>query len=246
MLTDHPHDCLVPRGQTQPGADAASRLRVRRGPGSACPEMNVLVGASAFRVCSLGPGTKPPSRATSRGPGPAGPARRRSVPAGGVRPGCRAGWPRTGHSRGRRVGCWRWPRRPGRRSRTRWLAELALADRAGVRVAHRHQPVADRLPTRPLLDLGGHPLAAAGRLLQPLGGSQLGPRPPGFGVEGKHLIGRLAVRLASVLEIARISLPIRRERSTTLVVAPRNRPASLRPARASARAPREASMPSER
>src|SRR6266550_490867 len=31
------------------------------------PEMNVLVGASLARVWAVGPGTKPPSRATSRG-----------------------------------------------------------------------------------------------------------------------------------------------------------------------------------
>src|SRR5512133_2229310 len=40
-----------------------------------------------------------------------------------------------------------------------WLAQLALANRAGIRIAHRHQPVGDLLPTGSLLDLGGDALA---------------------------------------------------------------------------------------
>ena len=56
---------------------------------------------------------------------------------------------------------------------------------------------------------------------------------------------RWPVRLASVLEIARTSLPIRRERSTTRTGRPRSRPARLRPARTSARAPCKASTPSD-
>src|SRR5215204_2280111 len=49
------------------GAVAGQPPAVRREPGSARPEMNVLVGASLARVWAVGPGTKPPSRATSRG-----------------------------------------------------------------------------------------------------------------------------------------------------------------------------------
>src|SRR4029453_10935966 len=58
------------------------------------------------------------------------------------------------------------------------LAELALADRAGVWVAHRHQPVGDLLATGSLLDLGGDALVAVGQLLQPLGSAELGPGAP--------------------------------------------------------------------
>jgi hypothetical protein len=56
---------------------------------------------------------------------------------------------------------------------------------------------------------------------------------------------RWPVRRASVLEIARTSLPIRRERSTTRTLGLRSRPASRRPSRASARAACSASIPSE-
>ena len=46
------------------------------------------------------------------------------------------------------------------------LAELALADRPCVRVGERHDPVLDRLPRDPQLDLPGDLLAAVGELLQ--------------------------------------------------------------------------------
>src|SRR5512132_1308548 len=52
------------------------------------------------------------------------------------------------------------------------------------------------------------------------------------------------VRRASVLEIPRTVLPICRDRSTTRTACPRSRPASLRPSRASARAPCQASTAS--
>ncbi len=150
-----------------------------------------------------------------------------------------------------------------------WLAKLALTDRARVGIAQRHQPVADLLLPQPLLDLGADPLAALSERLQPPGGAQLGlgaapraaPRAwaanlraspielasarPAAALSASTWSTRWPVRLASVLEIARTSLPIRRERSTTRTGRPRSRPASLRPARASARAPCKASTPSD-
>jgi hypothetical protein len=53
-------------------------------------------------------------------------------------------------------------------------AELALADRPGIRVGQRHQPVDDPLAALPLLDLGDDALAAVCQLLQPAGSPQLG------------------------------------------------------------------------
>ena len=46
------------------------------------------------------------------------------------------------------------------------FAELALADRPGVRIGQRHEPVVDRLARDPLLDLRGDLLAAVGELLE--------------------------------------------------------------------------------
>src|SRR5438132_2176596 len=46
------------------------------------------------------------------------------------------------------------------------LAELALADRAGIGVEHRHQPLCDRLPRDPLLDLRRDALGAVRELLK--------------------------------------------------------------------------------
>src|SRR6266567_3182744 len=112
-----------------------------------------------------------------------------------------------------------------------WLAKLALTDRARVGIAQRHQPVADLLLPQPLLDLGADPLAALSERLQPPGGAQLGlgaapraaPRAwaanlraspielasarPAAALSATTASTRWPVRLASVLEIARTSLP---------------------------------------
>ena len=54
------------------------------------------------------------------------------------------------------------------------LGQLALADRAGVRVSQRDEPVSDLLPTGSLLDLGGDALATVGQLLKSPRGTKLG------------------------------------------------------------------------
>ena len=65
------------------------------------------------------------------------------------------------------------------------LAELALADRPGVRVGERHEPIGDRLPGDPLLDLGRDLLAPIRELLQrrrrPALGRRATPHAPGAG-----------------------------------------------------------------
>jgi hypothetical protein len=148
------------------------------------------------------------------------------------------------------------------------LAQLALADRASVRVGQRHQPVSDLLATGSLLDLGDDALATVSELLQLLSGAQLGPgaaptrgraclggqrprlpdrtshRLPGLGIELQDLLHALAGPPAQGLGDRPHQLADRRERSTTRLVWPRSRPASLRPWRASARAPCQASTPS--
>ena len=58
----------------------------------------------------------------------------------------------------------------------RRFAELALADRAGVRVPQRDQPVGDLLAVDAFGDLLGHLLAAIGEFLQRLGGLELRTR----------------------------------------------------------------------
>src|SRR4051812_27280391 len=53
-------------------------------------------------------------------------------------------------------------------------AQLALADRPGVRIADRHQPVGDRLAREPQLDLRAHLLSQLTELLEPISGRLLG------------------------------------------------------------------------
>jgi hypothetical protein len=52
-------------------------------------------------------------------------------------------------------------------------AQLPLADRPGVGIGQRHDPVLDRLAGDALLDLPADFLAAVGELLQPAGRGQL-------------------------------------------------------------------------
>jgi hypothetical protein len=54
------------------------------------------------------------------------------------------------------------------------FAELAFADRPGVRVGDRHQPVGDLDPADAAVDLLGHPPAARRQLFQPPGSRELG------------------------------------------------------------------------
>jgi hypothetical protein len=150
-----------------------------------------------------------------------------------------------------------------------WLAELALTDRAGIRVTQRHQPVAELLAPHPLLDLGGNALAARSQVLQPPGGTQLGlgapparraaclrgqparltdraaQRPPGRGVERQDLIDALAGAPGQGLG----DRPHQLADPPGAVNHPGGRAAqpaaSFRPARANARAPCRASTPSD-
>src|ERR1035441_5851234 len=55
------------------------------------------------------------------------------------------------------------------------FAELALADRPGVVVGDRHQPVGDLQPADATVDLLGDLLRAAGELVQLVRGCELGP-----------------------------------------------------------------------
>jgi len=83
-------------------------------------------------------------------------------------------WPPAGHSRGRRGGWWRDLGDLHHIAELVGLAELALADRAGIGVGQGHQPVGDRFAPRPLLDLGGDALAMVGQLRKPPRGTKLG------------------------------------------------------------------------
>jgi len=56
------------------------------------------------------------------------------------------------------------------------LAELALADRAGIRIGERDQAVGDLLAANALDDLLGDLFAAIGELVEPGGCPQLGLR----------------------------------------------------------------------
>src|SRR5580704_2188 len=129
--------------------------------------MNTRSGASCSSAWSVGPFSKPPSSAISRGLSPSRSSSAvvsgRSLLSGGLPGAVDAGRmnPRA-------------PRRVFRRHLADledipelvWLAELALADRASIRVEHRHQPVADRLAFDPELDLCGDSLGQVDRLLQ--------------------------------------------------------------------------------
>jgi len=65
------------------------------------------------------------------------------------------------------------------------LAELALADRPGVRIDDRDQPVGDLEPPHTAIDLLGHPAAARCQLLELVRGRELGLRATTTG-RGSH------------------------------------------------------------
>jgi hypothetical protein len=97
--------------------------------------MNVRLGASPAKVCSVGPGTNPPSTATSVVEDQAGPARRRSGQAGGSRPGCRRAGRRQQQPAGAAAGVGGDLGQLHHIAELAGLAELARTDRAGVRSA---------------------------------------------------------------------------------------------------------------
>ena len=147
------------------------------------------------------------------------------------------------------------------------FAELALADRPGVGVGDRHQPVGDLQPADATIDLLGDLAAAVGELLAACSAAlqlRLGAAAAGEALaaaasrlasRAERAISRPAcslsaitcalaspVRLASVLEIARTVLPIDRDRSRTRTPCRRSARAACGPrARAPWRPARRAS-----
>ena len=144
------------------------------------------------------------------------------------------------------------------------LAELALADRPGVGIGERDQPVGDLLAANTLPDLVGDLLAAVGELVELGGRPELGLRAASAGLALAVAARRRASltdcssscpvcsvsastsafaspeRRRIVLEVARSLRPIERERSRTVVLAAPIFEASLRPSRASERTPCDA------